>query len=44
LSQALAALGVRLGADDLAQIAATVPTDAVAGTRYAAAGMAMVNR
>ncbi|HEY2156692.1 MAG TPA: aldo/keto reductase [Isosphaeraceae bacterium] len=44
LREALGALEIRLGQDDLDRIAAAVPADAVAGTRYDAAGMAMVNR
>jgi aryl-alcohol dehydrogenase-like predicted oxidoreductase len=44
LREALGALEIRLGPDDLERINAAVPPDAVAGTRYDAAGMAMVNR
>ena len=40
LSEALGALDVSLTADDLAAIEATVPVEAVAGTRYAEAMMA----
>jgi aryl-alcohol dehydrogenase-like predicted oxidoreductase len=40
LAEALGALQVRLGPDDLAAIEATVPEDAVAGTRYPEAQMA----
>ena len=40
LSEALGALDVNLTADDLAAIEATVPVEAVAGTRYAEAMMA----
>jgi aryl-alcohol dehydrogenase-like predicted oxidoreductase len=44
LGEALGASDVRLSPLDLEQIAAAVPADAVAGTRYDAAGMALVNR
>jgi aryl-alcohol dehydrogenase-like predicted oxidoreductase len=44
LREALGALDIRLTADDLARIAAAVPPGAVAGDRYDAHGMRMVNR
>lgn len=40
LADALGALDVRLGPDELTQLEALLPPDAVAGTRYAAAHMA----
>jgi aryl-alcohol dehydrogenase-like predicted oxidoreductase len=43
LSEALGALEVRLDAADLAAIKQAVPKDAAAGTRYAAAQMAMLD-
>lgn len=39
LDEALAALDVRLGADDVARIEAAIPPSAVSGTRYAEAQM-----
>ncbi len=44
LGESLAALDLRLTAEDLAAIEAAVPAGATAGTRYDATGMAMVNR
>jgi aryl-alcohol dehydrogenase-like predicted oxidoreductase len=44
LGEALGAPNVRLSPLDLEQIAAAVPAGAVAGTRYDARGMALVNR
>jgi aryl-alcohol dehydrogenase-like predicted oxidoreductase len=44
LREALGALDIRLDLGDLKRIAEAVPAEAVAGTRYDAAGMAMVNR
>ena len=44
LGEALAALDCHLSAEDREKIAAAIPADAVAGTRYDDAGMAMVNR
>jgi aryl-alcohol dehydrogenase-like predicted oxidoreductase len=43
LSEALGALDVKLMADDLARLEKAVPPDAVAGTRYDAAQMAMLD-
>ena len=43
LNEALGALEVRLDAGDLAAIKQAVPKDAAAGTRYAAAQMAMLD-
>jgi Predicted oxidoreductases (related to aryl-alcohol dehydrogenases) len=43
LDENLGALDVRLGAAELTAIDAVFPADAAAGTRYAAAGMHMVN-
>ena len=43
LAEALGALDVTLGADDLAAIERAVPPDAAAGDRYAAAQMAMLD-
>jgi len=43
LAEALGALEVTLTADDLAAIESAVPADAVAGTRYDAAQMAMLD-
>jgi len=43
LEESLAALDVKLGADDLAAIERAVPKGAAAGTRYAAAQMAMLD-
>ena len=40
LAESLGALAVKLGPDELARIEAAVPTDAVAGTRYAEVHMA----
>ena len=44
LRETLGALDIRLTAEDLAQIAEVVPAGAVAGDRYHAHGMKMVNR
>jgi aryl-alcohol dehydrogenase-like predicted oxidoreductase len=43
LAEALGSAAVRLGAAELARIEAAVPTDAVAGDRYAAEQMAMLD-
>jgi len=43
LEEALGALDLDLGADDLAAIERAVPPDSAAGTRYAAAQMAMLD-
>lgn len=43
LEETLGALGVHLGAGDLAAIAAAVPDNAVAGERYAPAQMAQLD-
>ncbi|MEH2278860.1 MAG: aldo/keto reductase [Nostoc sp.] len=43
LNEALGALDLHLGEDDLAQIEAAVPLDAVAGDRYAPEQMAMLD-
>ncbi|MEH2447508.1 MAG: aldo/keto reductase [Nostoc sp.] len=43
LSEALGALNLHLGEDDLARIEAAVPLDAVAGDRYAPEQMAMLD-
>jgi diketogulonate reductase-like aldo/keto reductase len=43
LEESLAALDVRLSADDLAAIERAVPKGAAAGARYAAAQMAMLD-
>jgi pyridoxine 4-dehydrogenase len=43
LSEALGALDVKLMADDLARLEKAVPPDAVAGTRYDAGQMAMLD-
>ncbi|HEY9632793.1 MAG TPA: aldo/keto reductase [Coleofasciculaceae cyanobacterium] len=43
LDEALGALDLQLGEDDLAQIEAAVPPDAVAGDRYDAGQMAMLD-
>ena len=43
LNEAVGALDVRLGESDLTRIEAAVPADAVAGDRYAAAQMAMLD-
>jgi len=43
LAEALGALTVTLGADDLAAIERAVPSDAAAGERYAATQMAMLD-
>jgi aryl-alcohol dehydrogenase-like predicted oxidoreductase len=43
LTEALGALDISLSPDDLARIERTVPPDAVAGTRYPAAGMEMLD-
>jgi aryl-alcohol dehydrogenase-like predicted oxidoreductase len=43
LDEAVGALDVRLGESDLTRIEAAVPADAVAGDRYAAAQMAMLD-
>jgi aryl-alcohol dehydrogenase-like predicted oxidoreductase len=44
LEENAAAVDVELTADQLAEIDSAVPSDAVAGERYAPAGMAAVNR
>jgi aryl-alcohol dehydrogenase-like predicted oxidoreductase len=44
LHEALGALELRLTAEDLTRIAAAIPADAVAGDRYPAEQMRMVNR
>jgi len=44
LAEALGALDAHLTADDLALLERAVPADAVAGTRYPAAGMASLGR
>ena len=44
LREALGALDIRLTAEDLTRIADAVPPGAVAGDRYDAHGMRMVNR
>jgi aryl-alcohol dehydrogenase-like predicted oxidoreductase len=44
LAEALGALDAHLSADDLALLERAVPADAVAGTRYPAAGMASLGR
>ena len=43
LTEALAALEVRLSAEDMARIAAAAPAEAVAGSRYAPEQMAMLD-
>jgi aryl-alcohol dehydrogenase-like predicted oxidoreductase len=43
LAEALGALDLALGSDDLARIERAVPAGAVAGTRYAAEQMAMLD-
>ena len=43
LAESLAALDLRLSAEDLARIEAAVPADAIAGTRYDAHQMAMLD-
>jgi aryl-alcohol dehydrogenase-like predicted oxidoreductase len=43
LEEALAALDLRLDRDDLARLEAAVPAEAVAGTRYDAHGMCMLD-
>jgi aryl-alcohol dehydrogenase-like predicted oxidoreductase len=44
LCEALGALHVRFSPDELARIAQAAPADAIAGTRYPAEGMKLVNR
>ena len=43
LAEAVAALDIRLGAEDLADIERAVPPDAVAGQRYNVHGMAALD-
>ena len=43
LAEALGALAIRLDADAMARLEAAVPADAVAGTRYDAHGMRMLD-
>lgn len=43
LNEALGALNLHLNEDDLARIEAAVPSDAVAGDRYDAGQMAMLD-
>ncbi|KAA0021264.1 aldo/keto reductase [Antrihabitans cavernicola] len=43
LTEAVGAIGVKLTAEELATVERAVPSDAVAGTRYAAAQMAMLD-
>jgi aryl-alcohol dehydrogenase-like predicted oxidoreductase len=44
LEENLAALNLKLSAEDLARISATVPPQAVSGNRFNERGMAAVNR
>jgi aryl-alcohol dehydrogenase-like predicted oxidoreductase len=43
LEEALGALDITLSKDDLAEIEAAIPRDAIAGTRYAQPQMAMLD-